>query len=467
MKRFIFFIAIGLIFLTIYASADLSINGLNNTNSVINLLPPSSPGGNSTFNQTFSDQHYWRLDGTNAPPTKGWKMGGQSITQVNGLSLYGLSQLNWTNTDVFMTADLTGNGDLWRVRGWDSLDLLSNTGDAFISRVEGFIGHGIWIHDTAGVSILDNLSVMGQAVCLANGTNCQANGGSMNYTNLALTNMSNNFTGVQDNFTQIRVFGNATIHNVVADNVSIGGNINLTKLSLTSAPRLYVEGDDINNPVVQVLLHGATNGNVFQFTDDSGTLGFSTHIISFSTGAQIGQPVSSLTISPFGTDGWLMDTKAGGQLFQAYTFSQNVNQKNNTIKGADAVGTNHNGGNLVIEAGNSTGNGFSSIILSTIAPNQGTGTTNRGATPTFFVNANMSILYSNLTFQGSRSYFGINGTMLAIYNSTGSMIVGVNDTNGASHNVYIPALAQATTAYVCVNSDGRLYSEATGCGISP
>lgn len=58
---------------------------------IIGGVTPS--GGNSSFNQNLTDKFYWKLDGTNAPPTANWNMGGYGFGSV--------SSINWSGRFLY------------------------------------------------------------------------------------------------------------------------------------------------------------------------------------------------------------------------------------------------------------------------------------------------------------------------------------------------------------------------------
>lgn len=95
MRRLLVFI-VGILLVISFAYAQVNINeDPEETAGVVIFSPTPIPFSNSTFNQTLSDALYWRLDGTNAPPTANWLMGdfgfenlGQTnITAGNNLTL--------------------------------------------------------------------------------------------------------------------------------------------------------------------------------------------------------------------------------------------------------------------------------------------------------------------------------------------------------------------------------------------
>lgn len=86
MRYIIYILIFSFVFLTASVSAELQIFG-ESVDGVIDLVPESSSScgtcssGNSTgVNESYGNTLWWRLDGTNAPPTADWDMGGFNIT---------------------------------------------------------------------------------------------------------------------------------------------------------------------------------------------------------------------------------------------------------------------------------------------------------------------------------------------------------------------------------------------------
>jgi len=76
-------------------------------------------GGNTSWNQTFGDANYWRLDGTNAPPSADWDMGGYGFSDVSNTTFSG-SRYTYTHQgDVNFYAELLGTGSM-RYAYWNA-----------------------------------------------------------------------------------------------------------------------------------------------------------------------------------------------------------------------------------------------------------------------------------------------------------------------------------------------------------
>lgn len=77
--------------------------------------PPCGPTlVNMSFNETFANQMYWRLDGTNDPPTSDWEMGGYGFRQLS----YLVGQTNLFGQRNNITFDYTsGKTDYYSVNG--------------------------------------------------------------------------------------------------------------------------------------------------------------------------------------------------------------------------------------------------------------------------------------------------------------------------------------------------------------
>ncbi len=89
-------------FAYVKAQVDIGVGGGSET--VINLEPPAEiPFSNATFNESLTDTLYWKLDGTNAPPSADWDMGGFGFSDLGATTMTG--DLNMNSNDII---DISG-----------------------------------------------------------------------------------------------------------------------------------------------------------------------------------------------------------------------------------------------------------------------------------------------------------------------------------------------------------------------
>ncbi len=169
-----------LIFISL-ASAQLSYDNPN----LPRVIPPAEIilFSNESFNQSLSDLLYWRLDGTNAPPTANWDMGGNNFTNV-GFGFFNFlgSAISRITKAWFTDIDVSNNIQAETINATN----ISSTG------FEGFgimpIGSIIaWAGNLSGVPVLPDGWVM------ANGQNLSDSQSPLNGIFLPNLNGNNSF----------------------------------------------------------------------------------------------------------------------------------------------------------------------------------------------------------------------------------------------------------------------------------
>lgn len=107
----LFFFMLGMI---TSASAQIQIGDGGQEAVILQTSAPPDVLGNGTFNQTLTDRIYWRRDGTNAPPTASWDMGGFNFNNVGTINFDSLGSpaIYSSPLQLLMSADImTFNGD--------------------------------------------------------------------------------------------------------------------------------------------------------------------------------------------------------------------------------------------------------------------------------------------------------------------------------------------------------------------
>lgn len=216
---------------------------------------PSIPPLNGTFNQTLTDLLYWKLDGSNDPPTSDWNMDTFGFTFQNLLTSRiapcGNVGLCLTSAIIRLVSNVQIMGDTVN----DNVTILF-TGSP--TNLNGTIRY-----DTVAnqFNIDRNLSVVGfyfgngsqlTDLCKSNGSDCQSVvAADQNLTNVAFLNETQNFTGV-NTFTNITVFSN-----FITQFRSLNGVINVTSQTLGN----YQVGFDSNVPDGAVFLFDRAGGS--------------------------------------------------------------------------------------------------------------------------------------------------------------------------------------------------------------
>lgn len=181
-----------------FVSASVTIDTLPENPLGVVIKPEDilTGGGNFSFNQTLGDRTYWRLDGTNAPPSADWNMGGFGFQNVGDVVM-GTNKINFSS----------GGG------------LTSNTGQARIDFEAGGINYyapldGHYFYDPV---LLDDFSGGGEGFVTHSAVGGLQSTGSIildisTYTNLGATSpikLTGDNIGLNPN-------GNISIHNVTA-----------------------------------------------------------------------------------------------------------------------------------------------------------------------------------------------------------------------------------------------------------
>lgn len=452
-----------LIALAPLSSSELKIGSSANVRGVVlGQTPTDGPCSNcnSSFNQTLADLLYWRLDGSNDPPTNDWNMETKTFEwRLPGTG--GSNGLFWfINSNINTFSINYVQGGLMKFISYNGVNPSFETSDSSYLdlMVEG--------------NVSANQTLKSYADRWCNATNCYS-----------LSNFLIDTQGGGNPFDQVlNTTSNVTFNNVSAKNVNAAGNI-------TGGDRLYVGGSPVSaesgDPIVYIQTNSAQafalNGTqpdttFFQGRTPNGLMALTENVLSFAFGSSFDNSVSGVALISTGLGGNFYHSQtASGGTHMKYGVDGSGSQPEDIFQAESAsAGTNALGANVTWKTGNATGNGSSYYNIFTTRPGQGQGTTQRASELTVNFNANASYIYSNLSL-GDRMYLtGTNlylkrmdATTYGIFNSTNSVVIAYNGTNSASRNVLIPMLAKGATAYVCVNTDGYLYSDVTNCAISP
>lgn len=160
--------ALLLIFLLVpIASATLSITSNPIEHGIIELATTGETtgggGGNSSWNETLGNLLYWRLDGTNAPPTAFWDMNTQGF--------YNLSYMSFINSNPTTSIDFFGVAAATSyIHYMNFLNMFVIGSDTQIvgnTQVEGNFSV------QKDVEIGDNISMYGRKIIIQNGNGLQ------------------------------------------------------------------------------------------------------------------------------------------------------------------------------------------------------------------------------------------------------------------------------------------------------
>lgn len=171
MNKFILPILFILGLIVVAQASEIKVLGTNEVNRTINLVTPSSPsggGGNSSFNETTGNSLWWRLDGTNAPPTADWNMGGKGFKNVGESNFNGsINFFHPTSNSIGLFFD-NGNAELDYNSGADHFEF-SGLGDL------NFDWNGGYAFNTGQAIFYENLTAPN--LCYSNGSNCMSSAG--------------------------------------------------------------------------------------------------------------------------------------------------------------------------------------------------------------------------------------------------------------------------------------------------
>jgi hypothetical protein len=108
-----------------------------------------STGGNSTFNQTLTDLLYWRLDGTNDPPSADWDMDSNSLYWINSR----ITPIDANSLNIVTPSDLQVNADDFNVLSGNGQIVGSNSAGSILASTAGGLPGSISFGNTADIGI--------------------------------------------------------------------------------------------------------------------------------------------------------------------------------------------------------------------------------------------------------------------------------------------------------------------------
>lgn len=270
MKKEMFLIAAVLILIVItLASSQL---GYDNPNlpSVPTPTPTVEIISNATFNESLTNALYWKLDGTNAPPTAAWDMNNFGFNDLGKTNMTGNLFMDSTNQVSFRSVDnfiKSNEIDKLRVNAkgtieWTIDDILRLKFAGVTFQPENNNEINLGTSSSQFNNIFTNFYFGNGSqltdVCLSNGTNCQSVSTSnifdqdlnttsnVNFGNITiLNNLSvdgntffvdniNNRIGIGTTFPThtLNIIGDA---NVTGDLFSYGGGLSSTKYGIGSS----------------------------------------------------------------------------------------------------------------------------------------------------------------------------------------------------------------------------------------
>ena len=350
----------------VIASPGLDIIG-NNMSGVIELNPPSQtdgPGGNETYFNT----KYWRLDGTNAPPTANWNMSGYGFLGINKLIDYStkfddVSYLNAVNLyslgigNSFLTSPTGGMAIYGYVLGASNI-IAKSSGSAEALRPTFIVGSGNTINDSslsAGIGIIGYTNTQNRT---SNMMGAQSiflgsfdTGLSINQTASKFVRYRPTYEGVQFvlvNETNSSSGGgfNAnqqvnTTSNVTFNLVNITRNLNVGNVSNTSNV-MTIRGQKGSNSNKTLVIQNETGGEMAIFASNG-------KVCLSQSGAPCNPNALTLQVQRNdNADGLLVyvasDTAANGAQFQFRKSRGNINSSTNpqaaVLKGDTAFSIN-------------------------------------------------------------------------------------------------------------------------------
>lgn len=187
------YIVLGFIFciITIGVTSAATI-GVGNGKGVI--IPSPTPaclcsGVNSTFNQSAADLLYWRLDGSNDPPTASWNMGQHAFYNVSNISFNSDPDMNTflldqMGNDLFLDSILNGIFNIvsnviveQKNHNVDAFTIKDSSGTTIGNLFNVVLGEDsvFSINRFGNVIALYNITaknVFANNLCYSNGTNC-------------------------------------------------------------------------------------------------------------------------------------------------------------------------------------------------------------------------------------------------------------------------------------------------------
>lgn len=289
-------------------------------------------------------------------------------------------------------------------------------------------------------------------LCYTSG-NC---GSGTNLTNVAYLNETQNFTGVN------------RFNNTIMSNITVVGFDGATRDYIRAQNQSGFGFFRVYEQFGLKRMALCNIGRCYTFDPGNGAIDSSGVSMQINPTSGLGVGIGSTNFAPL----WV-GNRMGSANVNGFGLINAAPQSNTTTLYAGVV--TGNGTNDLMQFRNDSSSGLNlttirrdgSYITANITPRLNN-TFSLGSGAFIWQSASISNISTRRVEFGNGLYVMDNGTEITtIYNRTGSIVVTINQTNSATRTVNIPHLIQASPAYVCVATDGWLYSSTTGCAIGP